>query len=106
MRKIILIVCLLLLRTTVFAGDGYQFLRVGVTARATGLGDVFVAQPGDATTFMYNPAGLATLQGRTFAASYKESLPLSLQAGVNYKLQNAPVTVNLTFTDIQTTVSV
>ncbi|HNE83335.1 MAG TPA: PorV/PorQ family protein [bacterium] len=224
MRKIILIVCLLLLRTTVFAGDGYQFLRVGVTARATGLGDVFVAQPGDATTFMYNPAGLATLQGRTFAASYmnhildigsgfasyvqplprwggnigvgityftygefegydangaatssfhandmawhvfyarmldehvsvggtfkyirstideftssawamdagvqylpeervrlgivllnagfvsdpfirhKESLPLSLQAGVNYKLRNAPVTVNLTFTDIQ-----
>lgn len=50
--------------------NGYQFLRVGVPAKATGLGDAYVSQFGDANTFMYNPAGLSLLSHPQLAAGY------------------------------------
>jgi len=40
-------------------GDkGFQFLRVGMSAKATAMGESFSAMPGDLSTFLYNPAGL------------------------------------------------
>lgn len=43
-------------------GDkGFQFLRVGMSARAAALGESYVAMPGDLSTAMYNPAGLVFL---------------------------------------------
>lgn len=68
-RFSITILCLSI--SPLYAGEsGYQFLRVGVPARATGLGDAYASQFGDVNTFMYNPAGLSQLSHRQFAAGY------------------------------------
>lgn len=40
-----------------------QFLKIGVGARAAGLGDAFVAIADDASALYWNPAGLALLPG-------------------------------------------
>ena len=40
-----------------------QFLKIGVGARAAGLGDAFVAISDDASALYWNPAGLALLPG-------------------------------------------
>ena len=60
--------------------NGYQFLRVGVPAKATGLGDTYVSQFGDVNTFMYNPAGLAQLSHRQFSAGYMNHI-LDISSG-------------------------
>src|SRR2546426_4819186 len=39
-----------------------SFLRIGVGARATGLGESFVAVANDPSAIYWNPAGLASLQ--------------------------------------------
>lgn len=46
------------------------FLRIGVGARAVGLGETFVAVANDPSAIYWNPAGLASLQRREFAASH------------------------------------
>jgi long-subunit fatty acid transport protein len=46
------------------------FLRIGVGARAEGMGETFVAVANDASAIYWNPAGLASLQGREVAASH------------------------------------
>lgn len=46
------------------------FLRIGVGARAEGMGETFVAVANDPSAIYWNPAGLASLQRRTVAASY------------------------------------
>jgi len=48
------------------------FLRIGVGARAVGLGETFVAVANDPSAVYWNPAGLASLQRREFAASHVE----------------------------------
>jgi hypothetical protein len=48
------------------------FLRIGVGARAVGLGETFVAVANDPSAIYWNPAGLASLQRREFAASHVE----------------------------------
>ncbi|MBL7996205.1 PorV/PorQ family protein [bacterium] len=68
-RFVLLLICISF--TALYAGErGYQFLRVGVPARATGLGDTYVSQFGDVNTFMYNPAGLSKLSHKQFSAGY------------------------------------
>jgi hypothetical protein len=58
-----------------YSGDpGFQFLRVGVTARGTALGDAYTSQFGDVNTFMYNPASVSQLGARQMAASYTNHL--------------------------------
>lgn len=76
------VVLILLWPAGLRAGDmgAYQFLRVGVTARATSLGDAFTSRFGDVSTFMYNPAGVALLQGRQASASYMNHL-LDISSG-------------------------
>ena len=46
------------------------FLRIGVGARAEGMGETFVAVANDPSAIYWNPAGLASIQGREVAASH------------------------------------
>jgi hypothetical protein len=70
MRKILLILLLLLLVPGVVWGQakvgtaGAQFLKIGVSGRATGLGESFLGIADDASAIYYNPAGLTQLLGR------------------------------------------
>lgn len=48
------------------------FLRIGVGARAVGMGETFVAVANDPSAIYWNPAGLASLQRREIAVSHVE----------------------------------
>lgn len=48
------------------------FLRIGVGARAVGMGESFVAVANDPSAIFWNPAGLASLQRRELAGSHIE----------------------------------
>lgn len=73
MRKIFLLS--LFVVSTLQAGEpAFQFLRVGVTARATALGDAFTSRFGDVNTVLYNPASVAFLDSRQVTASYMDHL--------------------------------
>lgn len=48
------------------------FLRIGVGARAVGMGETFVAVANDPSAIYWNPAGLASLQRRELAISHVE----------------------------------
>ena len=50
-----------------------EFLSHGVGARALGMGSSFVSVADDATATYWNPAGLAQIQKRAFAAMYSDS---------------------------------
>jgi len=54
---------------TRYAGE---FLRVGVGARALGMGSAFVGLADDGTAAYWNPAGLATLTSREITAMHAE----------------------------------
>jgi len=46
---------------------GGQFLKIGIGARASAMGDAYTAIADDASTVYWNPAGLARLQGNILA---------------------------------------
>jgi long-subunit fatty acid transport protein len=56
------------------------FLKIGVGARAVGLGEAFVAVANDPSTIFWNPAGLASMQRRELALNH-----VSWPADVNYE---------------------
>lgn len=67
MKRIILsLVVLTVSVANVFAGsvDALPFLRMGVSARAMGMGSAFTGIASDTSASYYNPAGLAQLQTR------------------------------------------
>ena len=43
------------------AQTGFQFLSVGIDARATALGEAFTTVGGTSVAMFYNPAGIASL---------------------------------------------
>jgi long-subunit fatty acid transport protein len=49
-----------------------SFLKIGLGARATGLGEAFVAVANDPTAIYWNPAGLASIQRQEVAVSHIE----------------------------------
>ena len=49
-----------------------QFLKIGVGARAAGLGDNFVALADDPTTLYWNPAGIASFEGNEIIFTHTE----------------------------------
>lgn len=54
-------------------GDGGYagaFLRIGAGARALGMGTAFTAVADDHSAFVYNPAGVALIEGREVGISY------------------------------------
>ena len=67
MKKIILITLIVLLPLLMFAEifgkkgtAALQFLKLGIDARATGMGEAYVAVSDDISSVYWNPAGLAT----------------------------------------------
>jgi hypothetical protein len=48
---------------------GAFFDTAGQSARPMGMGEVFLAQTGEANGYWYNPAGLSSLQGRRVGLS-------------------------------------
>lgn len=51
---------------------GLAFLKMGVGARAVGMGEAFVAAGGDATSLYWNPAGIVELSGGHVALMHNE----------------------------------
>ena len=69
MKKFILIIFLFAFSNTLFGGGfskvgtaAAQFLKIGVGARAMGLGGTFSAIANDVSTIYWNPAGIANLK--------------------------------------------
>ena len=54
---------------------GVIFLNISPGARATGMGDAFVAIADDATASWWNPAGLARQEGKEFSLMHANWLP-------------------------------
>lgn len=51
---------------------GFAFLKLGVGARAMGLGSAYVALADDPTALYWNPAGLAAAEGAQLTAMHNE----------------------------------
>lgn len=62
-------------------GQAGAFLRVGVGARALGMGNAFTATANDASAIYWNPAGLGSVESIEFIGAYSI---LSLQRGHNF----------------------
>jgi long-subunit fatty acid transport protein len=56
------------------------FLKIGVGARAVGLGEAFVAVANDPSAIFWNPAGLASMQRQELSLNH-----VSWPADVNYE---------------------
>jgi len=76
-KKLMIIICVALLSTTVVAGDfskvgtaGAQFLKIGVGARYHGLGEASVAVADDIYSLYWNPAGLSGLRASQVAFTH------------------------------------
>lgn len=52
------------------SSTGAQFLKLAAGARATGMGESFVAVANDATAIFWNPAGISSLTSKEFSASH------------------------------------
>lgn len=59
--------------------SGFSFLKIGVGARAIGLGSAYTALANDVTSIYWNPAGLAVLKKREFSGMHGQWL-----AGSNF----------------------
>ncbi len=56
------------------AQSGYQFLKIGVGARGTGMGGAAVTNEGDASALFWNPAGITSIEGYSASISYTDWL--------------------------------
>jgi long-subunit fatty acid transport protein len=59
---------------------GVNFLELGVSARAMGMAEAFVASATDASAVYYNPAGLTYVYGRQAMFTH-----IDMPAGINYE---------------------
>lgn len=90
MRRKLFFVCILLLAlsqlclaTTIkdkVGTSGAQFLKLGVGARAKGMGGAFIGVAGDAQAVFWNPAGLANIENKDLSFSH-----LSWIAEINHE---------------------
>jgi long-subunit fatty acid transport protein len=94
-KKIFLTVSLLLISLASLAcganGDGgyaAAFSRMGLSARALGMGGAFVAVADDGFASSFNPAGLVQLKRPTFSASYRF---MSLDRKLSYVSYQQPI---------------
>ena len=89
MRKLVMIMTMIglqicLLNFTIFAQTseqsfedvkkvaqtGYQFLKIGVGAHATGMADAAVTNESDAASVFWNPAGITSVEGKSLFVGY------------------------------------
>jgi hypothetical protein len=76
-----------------------DILKIPVGARATGMGEAYVAQAEDVSALYWNPAGLALMQERQASFTYTQLLKdLKYQnAGIGIPLENGAIGANLTY---------
>lgn len=60
--------------------SGAQFLEIGVSARAVGMGEAFIGLVDDASAVYYNPAGLTQLESREVILTH-----IDYPADINYE---------------------
>jgi hypothetical protein len=78
--SLVVLFCPVLLHAQAKVGTtGAQFLELGVSARAMGMAEAFVAVSDDISAAYYNPAGLTYLYGREAAFTY-----IKMPADINY----------------------
>lgn len=68
--KLVLVLSSILILIYASVSYGAFFDTAGQTARPMGMGEVFIAQSGDASGYWYNPAGLSSVKGRNVGISY------------------------------------
>lgn len=89
MKKLIIIpgcfIGVFALASLTLASDSHNwcgaFSRIGLGARALGMGGAFVPVADDATSIYWNPAGLAFADRRTVAAMYAQLYELPIETG-------------------------
>lgn len=79
MKKIILFILVITLPAAIFAGDfskvgtaAAQFLKIGVGARAMGMGGSFTAVANDVSTIYWNPSGITNLNGTSIGFTHSQ----------------------------------
>lgn len=79
MKKISHIVVVLLIPSLIFAGGfskvgttSAQFLKIGVGARAMGMGGTFTSIANDVSTIYWNPAGIANMKGVSIGFTHSQ----------------------------------
>ena len=79
MKKFIFVISILFLSNAANAGGfskvgtaAAQFLKIGVGARAMGMGGSFTAIANDVSTIYWNPAGIANLNGTSISFTHTE----------------------------------
>jgi hypothetical protein len=77
---------------------GFAFLRLGVGARAMGLGSAYVALADDPTALQWNPAGLAAIKGTQVTAMHNEWIQDFRQEYVAVGTHWGPGTLGVGFT--------
>jgi long-subunit fatty acid transport protein len=85
LHKVLIGLIILMLPSLVFSQakvgtTGLNFLELGVSARAMGMAEAFVANASDASAVYYNPAGLTYVYGREAMFTH-----ISMPAGINYE---------------------
>lgn len=84
-KKLVLLLIFLLGTSTVEGNSNvgtsvFQFLKIGVGARPSGMGGAFVGVSDDESALFYNPSGLALIQKKSFLATYNNYVS-DLQSG-------------------------
>ncbi|MBI5239455.1 MAG: PorV/PorQ family protein [Elusimicrobia bacterium] len=72
MHKITFVSLMLLLPAAAFAGESAAFLKIGLGARAIGMGGAYTAIADDVNALGWNPAGLSVLGKRELGAMHAE----------------------------------
>jgi len=79
MKKIIIVIIFIALQAVNYGGGfskvgtiAAQFLKIGVGARAMGLGGSYTALANDVTSLYWNPAGITNINNFSFAVSHSE----------------------------------
>ncbi|MCK5085968.1 MAG: PorV/PorQ family protein [Melioribacteraceae bacterium] len=79
MKKFIFIIFIIALPSAIFAGGfskvgtaAAQFLKIGVGARAMGLGGTFTSIANDVSTIYWNPAGITNIPTTSIAVSHSQ----------------------------------
>ena len=78
MKRVLMLTAILLVVPTLVLGAGFakvgtfggQFLKIGVSARATGMGSAFTGVADDASSVFWNPGGLVNVRGNEVQVSH------------------------------------